>query len=77
VTMRRSPQIETMRERLQSYVAQAREDTILASLRHWTEDPLKPRTENGSFRLNPILLLLAVLATFSAGAFLYFSFGGL
>jgi hypothetical protein len=75
--MRRSPQIETMRERLQSYVAQAREDTILASLRHWTEDPLKPRTENGSFRLNPILLLLAVLATFSAGAFLYFSFGGL
>lgn len=77
MTMRRSPQIETMRERLQSYVAQAREDTILASLRHWTEDPLKPRTENGSFRLNPILLLLAVLATFSAGAFLYFSFGGL
>jgi hypothetical protein len=75
--MRRSPQIETMRERLQSYVAQAREDTILASLRHWTEDPLKPRTENGSFRLNPVLLLLAVLATFSAGAFLYFSFGGL
>jgi hypothetical protein len=75
--MRRSPQIEAMRERLQSYVAQAREDTILASLRHWTEDPLKPRTENGSFRLNPILLLLAVLATFSAGVFLYFSFGAL
>jgi hypothetical protein len=75
--MRRSPQIETMRERLQSYVAQAREDTILASLRHWTEDPLKPRTENGGFRLNPILLLLAVLAAFSAGAFLCFCFGGL
>jgi hypothetical protein len=31
--------------------------------------------ENGSFRLNPILLLLAGLATFSAGAFLFFSFG--
>ena len=75
--MRRSPQTETMRERLQGYVAQAREDTLPASFRHWTEDPLKPRTENGSFRLNPILLLLAVLATFTAGAFLYFSFGGL
>lgn len=72
--MRRSPQTETLCERLQSYLAQAREDTLLASLRHWTEDPLKPRTENGSFRLNPILLLLAVLATFSAGAFLFFSF---
>ncbi|MGB9120810.1 MAG: hypothetical protein WCE73_09335 [Candidatus Angelobacter sp.] len=75
--MRQSPQVETMRERLQGYVAQEREDTILASLRHWTEDPLKPRTENGRFRLNPILLLLAVLATFGAGAFLYFCFRGI
>ena len=73
--MKRNPQIETMRERLESYFAQEREDTILASLQHWTEDPLKPRTENGSFRLNPILLLLAGLATFSAGAFLFFSLG--
>jgi hypothetical protein len=72
--MRRSLQTEALRERIQSYLAQAREDTILASLRHWTEDPLKPRTENGSFRLNPILLLLAVLTTFSAGTFLFFSF---
>jgi hypothetical protein len=71
--MKRSPQIETMRERLQSYFAQEREDAILASLRYWTEDPLKPRTENGSLRLNPILLLLAVLATFSVGSFLFFS----
>jgi len=66
-----------MCERLQSYLTQEREDTILASLRHWTEDPLKPRTENGSFRLNPILLLLAVLATFTAGTFLYFGLGSL
>jgi len=71
--MRRNQQIETMRERLQSYLAQEREDTILDSLRHWTEYPLKPRTENGSFRLNPILLLLVVLITFSAGSFLFFS----
>ena len=73
--MKRNPQIETMRERLQSYFAQEREDTIVASLQHWTEDPLKPRTENGGFRLNPILLFLAGLATFSAGAFLFFSLG--
>jgi hypothetical protein len=74
VSMKRNQQIETMRERLQSYFAQEREDTILALLRHWTEDPLKPRMENGSFRLNPILLLLAGLATFSACSFLFFSF---
>lgn len=72
--MRRSPQIETMRERLQSYHAQEHEDTVLASLRRWTEDPLKPRTDNGGFRWNPILLLLAVLITLSTGVFLFFSF---
>jgi hypothetical protein len=72
--MKRNPQIETMRERLQSYFAQEREDTIVASLQHWTEDPLKPRTENGGFRLNPILLLLAVLITSSVSSFLFFSF---
>jgi hypothetical protein len=72
--MKRNPQIETMRERLQSYFAQGREDTILASLRQWIEDPLKPRTQNGRFRLNPVLLLLAVLITFSAISFLCFSF---
>ena len=74
MSMKRNPQIETMRERLQSYFAQEREDTIVASLQHWTEDPLKPRTENGGFRLNPILLLLAVLITFSVCSFLLFSF---
>jgi hypothetical protein len=72
--MKRNPQIETMRERLQSYFAQEREDTIVASLQQWTEDPLKPRTENGGFRLNPILRLLAVLITFSVCSFLLFSF---
>ena len=66
-----------MSERLQSYLTQEHEDTILASLRHWTEDPLKPQTENGSFRLNPVLLLLAVLATFTVATFLYFSLGRL
>ena len=75
--MRRSPQIEAMRERLQTCLAQDREEIILASLRRWTEDPLKPRSDNGSFRVNPILLLLAVFGMFSAGTFLYFSFGGL
>jgi hypothetical protein len=72
--MRRSPQIETMRERLQSYLAQEHEDAVLASLRRWMEDTLKPRTDNGGFRWNPILLLLAVLITLSTGVLLFFSF---
>jgi hypothetical protein len=72
--MKRNPQIETMRERLQSYLNDAREDIVLVVLRRVIEDPLKPRNEMGGFRLNPILLLLAVLITFSVGTFLFFSF---
>jgi hypothetical protein len=72
--MKRNPQIETMRGRLQSYLNDRREDTVLAVLRRVIEDPLKPRNEMGGFRLNPILLLLVVLITFSVGAFLFFSF---
>jgi hypothetical protein len=63
-----------MRYRLQSYLDDGREDTVLASLKRVIEDPLRPRKEMGEPRLNPILLLLAVLITFSVGAFLFFSF---
>jgi hypothetical protein len=73
--MRPNSQTEAMRYRLQSYLNDGREDTVLAVLRRVIEDPLRPRNEMGGFRLNPILLLLAVLITFSAGAFLFFSFG--
>ena len=72
--MRPNSQTEAMRYRLQSYLNDGREDTFLAVLRRVIEDPLRPRNEMGGFRLNPILLLLAVLITFSVGTFLFFSF---
>jgi hypothetical protein len=72
--MRPNSQTEAMRYRLQSYFNDGREDTVLAVLRRVIEDPLKPRNEMGGFRLNPILLLLALLITFSAGSFLFFGF---
>ena len=72
--MRPSSQTEAMRYRLQSHLNDGREGTVLALLRRVIEDPLRPRNEMGGFRLNPILLLLAVLITFSVGTFLFFSF---
>jgi hypothetical protein len=72
--MRPNSQTEAMRYRLQSYLNDGREDTVLAVLRRVIEDPLRPRNEMGSFPQNPILLLLAVLITFSVGTFLFFSF---
>ena len=39
------------------------------------EDPLKPRDEHGRFRVNPILLLLAIVVlALALGTFLLLSF---
>jgi len=70
-------QTERMRELLRQFYTQDIEESLLASLLQRVEDPLKPRTENGGLRLNPILLLLAAILALAVGTFLSFSFGGL
>jgi hypothetical protein len=72
--MTRNEQTERMRKRLLGYFEQNPEENLLLTLRRTIEDPLKPRNENGQFRLNPILLLLAALIAFSVCTFLLFSF---
>ena len=37
------------------------------------EDPLKPQTDTGSLLINPILVLLVVIALLAGGTFLFFS----
>ena len=64
-----------MCERLRELNAQESEDRILGSILRRIEDPLQPRSKSGRFRVNPFLLLLAVIAVLTIGAFLYFSFG--
>ena len=66
-----------MRIRLQGFHAQDPEERLLSSLVRLIEDPLRPRTEDGRFRLNPILLLLAAILALAVGTFLVLSFGGL
>lgn len=39
----------------------------------WIEDPLRPRTKQGKFRINPILVLLLSLAALAAGTCLFFT----
>jgi len=41
------------------------------------EDPLKPRTDKASLRINTILVFLPVMALLAGGTFLFFSFGQL
>jgi hypothetical protein len=75
--MRANAQVERMRECLRAFHAQDPETDLFANLLRQIEDPLRPRGENGNCRLNPILLLLAVMLVSAALTFLFFSFGGL
>jgi hypothetical protein len=72
-----SVQTERMLERLRRFYTQDIEENFFASLMRRVEDPLKPRTEDGRLRLNPILLLLAAIFVLAAVTCLSFSFGGL
>jgi hypothetical protein len=63
----------TVVARLRSFHAANREERLMDAFVRRIEDPVKPRTDKGSFRANPILLLLAALAAVAGGTFLFFS----
>jgi len=71
--MKRKVEVEESRQRLETFLAQDNQESLGATLLRCIEDPLRPRTRNGRFRLNPILLLLSVLAAIGLIAFSYFS----
>ena len=62
-----------MRDRLAIYVEQDPQQSLAAMLLRLLRDPIRPRTDDGGFRINPIFLLLTLLAAFSFVSFLYFS----
>jgi hypothetical protein len=75
--MKENAQVGRMRERLMEFHAHDPEGLFFVSLLRQIEDPLRPRDENGRLRLDPILLLLALVLVLTTGTFLLFSFGGL
>ncbi|MBZ5658117.1 MAG: hypothetical protein LAO56_22880 [Acidobacteriia bacterium] len=71
--MKKDEQISAMVERLRELRAADRGERIRDCVLRWIEDPLKPKTAAGGFRINPTLLLLALLAVMATGTFLFFS----
>ena len=71
--MKQGKHISGMVERLRSFHATNNAERLRDSLLRSIEDPLKPKTEAGRLRVNPILGLLASLAVMAAGTFLFFS----
>lgn len=63
----------TIVARLRSFHAKDREARLVGALRRWIEDPIKPKTDKGNLRINPILVLLTAMAILAGGTFLLFS----
>ena len=70
--MKHQEQIEPV-ARLRSFCAKDQEERLVDALQRWIEDPIKPKTDNGNLRINPILVLLTAMAVLAGGTFLFFS----
>jgi len=71
--MEANAQLDEMHDRLIDFHMRNPKERLGDALLMWVEDPLKPRDEHGRFRVNPILLLLAIVFALVFGTFLFFS----
>lgn len=67
----------SLHERLREFLTDDPEDRLRGQIMRRLGDPLKPRTSDGRFRVNPLLLVLGSVALVSVGIFLFFSYGQL
>jgi hypothetical protein len=67
--------VAAMQARLSTFLRQHPEESFSGNLVKAAQDPLKPLTENGRLRINPLLLILTTIMLFVAGLFLFCSFG--
>lgn len=74
-TCKRQPEGVTMHERLSKFLTEDPEDHLWRHISRRLEDPLKPRANDGHFRVNPLLLILGSFALLSVGIFFFFSYG--
>jgi len=72
--MKANAQLGEMHDRLIDCYAQNPKERLCDALLRLVEDPLKPRDEDGRFRVNPILLLLTLVLALALGTFLLLSF---
>ncbi len=71
--MKANAQLGEIHDRLIDFHMQNPNERLGDALLVWVEDPLKPRDALGRFRVNPILLLLAIVLALVFGTFLFFS----
>ncbi len=69
------PRVAVMHERLGAFLREDQEECFSGHLARTIQDPLKPLTDCGRMRVNPLLLILTAIALFAACVFLFFSVG--
>lgn len=71
----RDSELAAMQTRLSTFLREHLEESLAGNVAKSVQDPLKPLTENGRLRINPLLLILMTIMLFVVGLFLFFSFG--
>lgn len=71
----RDSELAAMQTRLSTFLREHLEESLAGNVVKSVQDPLKPLTENGRLRINPLLLILMTIMLFVVGLFLFFSFG--
>jgi hypothetical protein len=71
--MKANTQLGEMHDRLNEFHLRSSKEHIGDVLLIWVADPLKPRDEHDRLRVNPILLLMAIVFALVFGTFLFFS----
>ncbi len=71
--MEANTQRDEMHDRLIDFYMQNQTERLRDVLLRLVEDPLKPRDEHSRFRINPILLFLAIVFALVFGTFLFLS----
>jgi hypothetical protein len=71
--MKHSSELESLRQRLDTYLAQDEQGSFLAAVRRRSEDQLRPRTKDGRFRPSAIVVLVVVLTMLSILTFAAFT----
>ena len=69
----KNEQTLAMAARLREFHQANERERFGRTLMRWIEDPIQPRTKQGKFRINPILVLLAVMVTLASGTCLFFT----
>ena len=77
VSCKRQSEGVSVHERLSKFLTEDPEDRLWGHIMRRVGDPLKPRTSDGRFRVNPLLLIVGSVVLVGVGIFFCFSCGQL